>query len=42
MGPLRPADELSLIELRAAFAQSGFNLKELLIAVTGSKAFLAP
>jgi hypothetical protein len=42
MGPLRPADELSLIELQGAFAQSGFNLKELLIAVTGSKAFLAP
>ena len=42
VGPLRPADELSLIELQAAFAQSGFNLKELLIAVTGSKAFLAP
>ena len=42
VGPLRPADELSLTELQGAFAQSGFNLKELLIAVTGSKAFLAP
>jgi hypothetical protein len=42
-GELRSVEErASLAELAASFAASGLNLKELLIAVTGSKAFLAP
>jgi hypothetical protein len=42
LGELRPADVPSRVEVAAAFAHSGFNLRELLIAITGSKAFLAP
>jgi hypothetical protein len=42
-GELRSAEErASLAELAGTFAASGFNLRDLLIAVTGSKAFLAP
>jgi hypothetical protein len=39
---LRPSDQASLDALGGAFAASGYNLKELLIAVTGSRSFLAP
>jgi hypothetical protein len=39
---LRASDHTSVEELSWAFAASGFNLRELLVAVTGSQSFLAP
>jgi hypothetical protein len=41
-GPLTAADRASEQQLAAAFALSGYNLRELLIAITGSKSFLSP
>jgi hypothetical protein len=41
-GPLRATDQPSRLEVASAFAASGFNLHELIIAITGSTAFLAP
>jgi hypothetical protein len=41
-GFLRSEDEGSVHEVWVAFAASGFDLRELLIAVTGAEAFLAP
>jgi hypothetical protein len=41
-GELRPGEAETRTEVTAAFFASGANLRELLIAVLGSKAFLAP
>jgi hypothetical protein len=40
--PLRVDDEASKAEIAAAFAASDFDLRELRIAITGSKAFISP